>query len=211
MKYYLITDTHFNHKNMVQYCQRPENFDDLLWQSLESLPDDCVLIHLGDVCFGSDDKVHERLKKLPYKKILIRGNHDKKSDKYYLENGWNCVCDSLSGHYYGKYITFSHEPIPNIHNLNIHGHIHNHLPRLLAGNWAVEGEEERNREMLRGLNSNHKLLAVEFTGYKAISLEKFISEKSTRGLLAAHSRAEQFSVQQFSAGFCIKNWHNLPI
>ena len=174
MKTYIITDTHFNHKNIIDYCNRPQNFEEIIWKGLEGLPSDCLLIHLGDVCFGKDKEIHERIKALPYKKILIKGNHDKQSNSWYLENGWNFVCEELSDHYFGKYITFSHMPIAGIQNLNIHGHFHNHLYRLLEGKWVVEGEEERNKNVLKILTKNHKLLALEYINYKPISLEKFL-------------------------------------
>jgi len=79
MKTYIITDTHFNHKKLIEYG-RPDNFDDLLWKELGKLPSNCLLIHLGDVCIGNDLEVHERLRLLPFIKILVKGNHDKKSD-----------------------------------------------------------------------------------------------------------------------------------
>ena len=175
MKTWLITDTHFNHKNMIDYCGRPENFDDLIWKGLWELPDDSILIHLGDICIGGDKEVHEKIKLLPYKKILVKGNHDKKSNTWYLQNGWDFVCDSLSDNYFGRYITFSHIPIAGIQNLNIHGHFHNHLFRLQQGNWIVEGEEERNKEVLKILTNNHKLLAIENTKYKPVLLETLLT------------------------------------
>jgi len=173
---YLITDTHFNHKNMVKYCNRPENFDKLIWDALDNLPKDCTLIHLGDICMGGDIKTHEHIAKLPYKKILIKGNHDTKSNKWYREHGWDHVYKSLSEVYFGKYITLSHIPIPNIDHMNIHGHFHNNLERLKNKRWVVEDEEERNREVLKSLNSNHKLLAIEYTNYRPVLLEEFIKK-----------------------------------
>ena len=154
MKTYLITDTHFNHKNIAKYCNRPDNFNELLWKGLEELPKDCTLIHLGDVCLGKENEVHERIAKLPYKKILIKGNHDRKSDKWYIEHGWDNVCERIDGHYFGEFITLSHFPIPGIQNLNIHGHSHD------------KGKTER--------INNHKLLAAEYTNYKPVLLEYFI-------------------------------------
>ena len=174
---YLITDTHFNHKKMVEYCGRPENFDELIWASLESLPADCTLIHLGDICIGKDAEVHERIKKLPYEKILVKGNHDKKSDKWYRERGWDKVVLEMTGHYEGKYMTFSHIPIAKIKNMNIHGHFHNSLHRILEGKWVVEGEKERNEEAVKIYNPKlHKLLAIEFTNYQAVSLKEFLDK-----------------------------------
>ena len=174
---YLITDTHFNHKKMTEYCGRPENFDELIWASLESLPADCTLIHLGDICIGKDAEVHERIKKLPYRKMLVKGNHDKKSNVWYLNHGWDDVSEMITGHHLGRYITFSHIPIRDIQNWNIHGHFHNNLHRLLEGRFVVEGEKERNEKdfPLEKYNKNiYKLLAIEHTDYRAVKLEDFI-------------------------------------
>ncbi len=164
MKTYLITDTHFNHTaKMMEYCQRPVNYEELLWKGLEELPVESTLIHLGDICIGKDAEVHERIAKLPSKyKILVRGNHDKKSDKWYKSHGWNEVVDKLSEHYNGVYITFSHIPIKDIQNINIHGHFHNSLHRIDA-------------DIKTYYNSKlHRLMAVEFTDYKPVDLEAYV-------------------------------------
>ena len=29
MKQYIITDTHFGHEKMIEYCQRPKDFNEL--------------------------------------------------------------------------------------------------------------------------------------------------------------------------------------
>ena len=53
MKYYIISDTHFNHKdNMVKWCGRPENYEELLTKSLKQLTEKDILIHLGDITIG---------------------------------------------------------------------------------------------------------------------------------------------------------------
>jgi len=81
MSIYIISDTHFNHKNMIEYCGRPENFEDLIWENLKKIPSDAQLFHLGDICLGKDIEVHQRLSTYPFNKTLISGNHDKKSCK----------------------------------------------------------------------------------------------------------------------------------
>jgi hypothetical protein len=58
--------------------------------------------------------------------------------------------------------------------LNIHGHFHNTLHRLLEGRWVVPGEEERNEVDLANLSEHHKLLSIEETGYKTVPLEKVL-------------------------------------
>lgn len=181
MNIWLITDTHLGHANMVKYCGRPENHSDIILENLrKSLTYGDLLIHLGDVCIGKDDYWHSFLTTIipgGVKRILLRGNHDKNTDTWYLSHGWDFICESFSDTYFGRKITFSHYPIPNIQNLNIHGHFHNNLPRLLRKEWVVPDEEERNRKDLAGLNENHKLLALEYTDYKPVLLERFINSK----------------------------------
>jgi calcineurin-like phosphoesterase family protein len=178
-KIYISTDFHLGHANMIRYCGRPENHSEIILDNLGKImaPGD-TLIFLGDICMGKDEYWNAKLMtELNFvKKILVRGNHDKKSDGWYLSHGWNFVCESFSDHYFGKFVTFSHEPIPNIQNLNIHGHFHNNLERLKRKDWIVPGEEERNREALGGLNDNHKLLAIEYTDYKPVLLDSFIKK-----------------------------------
>ena len=179
-KIWIISDTHFGHFKMTEYCGRPYNLSFILLANIKSIvqPGD-TLIHLGDFCIGKDKDWAEQYRNatVGVNKILILGNHDKQTPNWYLSNGFNSVCEQMSGHYYGKFVTFSHRPIPNVQNINIHGHMHNHLPRLLRKEWAVPDEEERNREDLAGLNGNHKLVSMELEGYLPIPLDKFLERK----------------------------------
>ena len=167
MEIYIITDTHFNHRKLVGYNNRPQEFDDLIWNGLKDLPRGCVLIHLGDICMGKDEEVHKRLASYDFKKILVKGNHDKKSNYWYLQHGWDFVCDQFSDTYFGRKILFSHKPImwDKKYEINIHGHFHNtdhrrHEPELMAIK-----------------NDYQKLLAIEWTDYKPVLLEDFIKLK----------------------------------
>jgi calcineurin-like phosphoesterase family protein len=178
-KIYLITDTHFNHANMVQYCGRPKNFSESIGLGLltAGFTKDDVLVHLGDVCIGKDAETHAKyIEPLKCKKWLLRGNHDKKSNSWYLSHGWDFIGETFVGYYFGKNIMFSHTPQKGDFDLNIHGHFHNNLHRLLEGRYVVEGEEERNREDLLTLTPKHKLLAIEETNYKPVLLNTFISK-----------------------------------
>ncbi len=184
-KIWIITDTHLGHDNIVKYCNRPENHSELILENLSVIKDGDTLIHLGDFCIGKDKEWHEKFfSKIPnVKKILIRGNHDKQSSSWYLRNGWDFVCENYSEHYFGKYITFSHIPIENIQNINIHGHYHNNLPRLLKKQFVVEGEKERNDRdfILEKYNPNlHRLLCLEEENYKPVLLETIINSVSSQ-------------------------------
>ena len=94
-KYWIITDTHFGHDSMMKLCGRPEGFSEKILINLNRTvhcPD--VLIHLGDICIGKEEYWHSELMKWACcKKWLIRGNHDKKSDMWYLNHGWDFVAE----------------------------------------------------------------------------------------------------------------------
>src|SRR6185437_16353818 len=56
MRTLLISDTHFNHTNIVTYCDRPKDFTQILikrWNERVQPKD--TIIHLGDVFIGSVD------------------------------------------------------------------------------------------------------------------------------------------------------------
>lgn len=178
MKIWLITDTHFGHDKMVQYCGRPENFNELIVRGLNVLDKDDILIHLGDICIGRDAEWHQCIiQRIGCKKILVRGNHDKKSNEWYMSHGWDFVCESFSLKIGSDRILFSHEPKHLSRNdFNIHGHFHNNLHRLQRREWAVDGEEERNREILDTLTMNHINLSIEETNYKPILLSTLLAK-----------------------------------
>lgn len=165
MSIYLITDTHFNHKEaMCNWCGRPDNYEDLIFKSFLQLKENDILIHLGDICIGGDEYWHEKLSGIKCKKWLIKGNHDRKSNTWYLNHGWDFVCDQFRDKYFGKLIMFSHKPVvwDGEYDINIHGHFHN-------------SDHRRNEPELMAIkNGYQKLLAVEYTEYKIVSLEKFI-------------------------------------
>lgn len=165
MRYWLCSDTHFGHDKMKEYCYRPDGFEYKIQKSFEQIKPKDVLIHLGDVCIGNDEKWHEMMiKYLPCKKWLIRGNHDHKSYNWYLEHGWDFVADSMSMVYSGKKILFTH--IPTLYDkarydLNIHGHLHNNRHR---GSIEDFGFADR----------IYKLISLEFSNYQIINLIKIL-------------------------------------
>lgn len=79
MNFWWTSDTHFGHRKIIEYCDRPftsvEEMDEVLIQNWNNVvqPLD-VVYHLGDFCFGKPMKYIERLN--GYIKI-IPGSHDK--------------------------------------------------------------------------------------------------------------------------------------
>lgn len=179
MKIWLITDTHLGHDAMVKYCGRPEDHSTRIIANLQKRVNaGDLLIHLGDICIGKDEIWHGVLMNaLPgVKRVLLLGNHDRKSVAWYLAHGWDFVCERFDGKYFGKKVAFSHIPLDDdgSFEINVHGHFHNTLHRLLEGRFVVEGEKERNERDLRVLTKKHRLLAIENTNLSPVTLEKFI-------------------------------------
>ncbi|NJN99523.1 MAG: hypothetical protein HC875_38205 [Anaerolineales bacterium] len=167
MKVYIASDSHFNHADIISYCGRPKNHEELIFKGfLKIKPEDC-LVHLGDVCLGKEAEVHLKyIQSLPCRKILVTGNHDSKTWSWYMEHGWQFVCDSFRLKYCGKIIMFSHTPQPwdGIWEINVHGHLHN------LGHRDKEFKE---------LKRWHRLYSPELMAYRPIELSKFIQRRQT--------------------------------
>ena len=128
---YLISDTHFNHKNIIQYEGRPfkstEEMNDALIENWNAVvkPEDTV-IHLGDVGLGPKEKIAPIVQSLKGRKILVMGNHDNLSEQAYRDMGFWTV--SRFPIVYDGFYIMSHAPIqlPNkTCYKNIYGHVHN--------------------------------------------------------------------------------------
>lgn len=121
---YLITDTHLGHENIKKYCNRPDDFEKILEDNLnKTLNNDDLLIHLGDVAFKKE--LIEKFCKLPGKKILIKGNHDKCTDSFYMAAGFTLVAEEITLNIEGYRLLFSHRPkFGHEADINIHGHFH---------------------------------------------------------------------------------------
>ena len=93
MTYWVISDTHFGHEACKEWCGRPDDFEDKIFNYMASFiePED-ILIHLGDVAFYNEKQWHRWLRSEVHgKHWLVKGNHDKRSDIWYLNNGWEYV------------------------------------------------------------------------------------------------------------------------
>lgn len=86
MRVWITSDTHFNHKNIIQYSNRPwpdlKAMEDGIverWNSVVGTTDD--VWHLGDFAMGGNHEVEvpRILSRLNGRKRLIKGNHDSKA------------------------------------------------------------------------------------------------------------------------------------
>jgi calcineurin-like phosphoesterase family protein len=124
------SDTHFNHKNIIKYCNRPfdsvEEMNEGIvknWNAVVT-PEDTVW-HLGDVTWG-----HFDMNRLNGKKNLILGNHDSEDRiTQYFEEVY--IYHELKGLIpKRRAIVLFHYPIESWNgkfygSLHLHGHCHN--------------------------------------------------------------------------------------
>lgn len=128
MKIYVTSDTHFNHANIIKYCNRPfKNIDEMNEMIIEKwnkiVDKDDIVYHLGDFGFGSKESLQEIFNRLNEKKYLIMGNHDYRVGRqYYLELGFEEVYKKEF--ILNNYI-MTHKPKEiNSSFINLYGHIH---------------------------------------------------------------------------------------
>ena len=165
---YIISDTHFNHKNIIQYENRPFNsvseMNDAIiknWNSI--IKDDDIVIHLGDVGLGDSAKLKQIIPSLKGHKILIKGNHDNKSKNYFLNCGFEEVINNKLEVIDGVKIYFSHRPESrpgdgSKYDIHLYGHVHS---KLKDTKYPT-------------ISKNGACLCVERWEYKPILLSKII-------------------------------------
>ena len=163
---WLISDTHFNHDRIATYCDRPENFTDLIikrWQEVVK-PEDLV-IHLGDVAIGNRRKVRDIMAELPGRKVLVLGNHDRQhGPDWWMDNGFAFACQAMK--YRNAWLT--HEPSTSLADgceINIHGHLHN-----IWHGFTPDGVPHTTLH-----KPWQRLFAIEYTNYMPVNFDKFVA------------------------------------
>ena len=130
-KIWIVSDTHFNHKRIIEYASRP--FDNIIqmnktlvknWNELVKKED--KVFHLGDIGFGTTEEMQKFFQNMNGYKILIRGNHDKRfSDGALRKIGFSEIYKYPI--IIQEFYMLSHAPL-FLNNampyVNIHGHIH---------------------------------------------------------------------------------------
>lgn len=126
---WVISDTHFGHENIINYCNRPfknlhEMHDYMITKWNSVVKDGDKVYHLGDVYFSEKGRILDKLKG---KKRLILGNHDDVKDNY-TQKIFSKILMWRMFPEFGLLLT--HVPVyDKMFNQkimkNIHGHIHN--------------------------------------------------------------------------------------
>ena len=133
-----ISDTHWGHKNVIAYDNRPfssvEEMDNVMvWMWNATVKADDFVYILGDVCWSQTYEDWESLfNRLKGQKFVIKGNHDrseilKKMVKQKLIIGWShqeIINDNNTK------VVLNHSPMPFFINerhddwVHLYGHVH---------------------------------------------------------------------------------------
>jgi calcineurin-like phosphoesterase family protein len=186
---FFISDTHFGHRNIAEYCGRPTNHEELMWKFLEIVQPEDTLVHIGDVSFGMKEEVLAVLNRLPGGvRILVEGNHDTRNKYVRRWDGWEQVTRykrSWSFEKEGLRITATHRPQDFTEScdadIRIHGHTHE---KGVPFRWAY-------RDGKRFLVVN---VCVEQIGYAPIEwgtiLERYRADESEKTIFLAENSVD---------------------
>lgn len=149
MKTFLISDTHFNHANILNFKTKEgellRKFPDVYhmnqyminaWNKVVG-PEDKVY-HLGDIAFANFTVIKEIFDNLNGTKVLIKGNHDNLKLSQYAQ-----IFKDVRATHSLDNIILSHVPIHPMSldrwKGNVHGHLHNNvIPDKRYYNVSVE-------------------------------------------------------------------------
>lgn len=175
--YWVISDTHFGHENIIKYCDRPfssvhemnEHMRDR-WNSV--VKDGDNVYHLGDVYFGKGMNTEDRdyamhfLQSLKGRKRLVLGNHDNGKDQVLQRVFQKIVVwydfkqfDMLMSHVPVHPGSLLRNGVDKLGSINVHGHLHNNL--VMDNNVGLKLPDKR-----------YKNVCVEHTDYAPINLEE---------------------------------------
>lgn len=149
MSNFYIADTHFGHKNIIRYDNRPftlvEEMDDCLihrWNAVVQNSDTVYI--LGDFSWYGEEKTIEILDKLNGKKVLILGNHDRISEsirkRFIKISNYMEISDGENR------VVLSHYPIMFYNQqfrdaVHLYGHVHNSHQQNMCESWIKEVRE----------------------------------------------------------------------
>ena len=188
-KIWVVTDTHFFHKGIVNRGVRSPFHNELTAAALQRLGPEDTLIHLGDFAFAKYSEAAEIMNRCPARsKILLLGNHDNQSYSYYTRHGFTAAMETMTLQHGDKNILFSHRPLYDLGRwndgyyvgeeyelpldieLNIHGHLHLRNHRDEESTWQDEKDER------------WFLLSHEAVGYRPVLLDDILEGKIPRVL-----------------------------
>jgi len=129
--FYVTSDLHLFHRNIIEYCDRPfksvEEMNAVLFANWNrTVSNEDVIFFLGDFIFGRKTNAKKIWEALNGEKYFLHGNHDKRLGKF-SEDVLTTNCrQNITVRYREKDIVLSHFPLPDYHgDILLYGHVHN--------------------------------------------------------------------------------------
>lgn len=181
---FFISDTHFNHKNIIlpSYCNRPWNSgidengetivtkedvqrmnEDIISNWNKTVSNDDIVWHLGDFALGNRNEIKNIVSRLNGHKYIVLGNHDIfKFDKtqyrdivdFFYKVGFERVYDSPV--VINDFFMLSHEPMEFVPNNGVFANIFGHV---------------HNSKVYAPFGPRHACVCVEQINYTPISFK----------------------------------------
>lgn len=155
---HLLSDSHFFHERIIQYCHRPFKDENEMNDEMEKRwgifvePDD-IMIYVGDLTAslkGRRADLKALIGRLPGKKILVKGNHDHEKNEFYIEAGFTSVVDYIAT----SELLFVH--VPDVSDENSKAHPWAHVTKLLR-------EKHNPKLIIHG--HDHRTGTLEYEGH----------------------------------------------
>lgn len=140
-KVFLTSDTHFDHQNIINYCNRPfKNVNDMnihmITEWNKVVKEDDFVIHVGDVEFYQKNFTQY----LNGNKFLVKGNHDSRQNIFMKYVNYGTI---VSEHF--SPILVRHNPINHgPYDFCFHGHLHKSDPNHNNGKLFDVGVDMHN-------------------------------------------------------------------
>ena len=135
---WFTADTHFGHKNILNYCYRPfytiEEHDKVLMHYLmQTVQSGDTLWHLGDFSLCSRERRIELIKVILSRDIdlrILRGNHDRSFGHIRQWLGTDKVIYGQAETTLGPYSVMLHHWPQTYNGITLHGHVHDMYGKL---------------------------------------------------------------------------------
>lgn len=240
---FFISDLHFGHYGVIEYSNRPYKhwfryipflkksqylYSQYKKKSVQKMEDDLIkkwnrvvkpeqrILICGDFAFMPLKKMESILKKLNGKKVLVKGNHDDKSNQSYINIGFEAVFDELNLELDDIKIKFLHYPFvdkdleyiatlrPNILKFNTHSEFR-----------KINENEIKDRKKFF-INNYRKAINVNDKDTKNLMLQlqrKFIGTRPTRKdfiLVHGHTHSNKL-INANAINICVEAINYTPI
>ncbi len=171
---YFTADTHFGHKNIIKYCNRPFSSTEDMQEGIISKWNDTVgdmdtVFHLGDFSFLDKDKTRSILSRLNGNIVLVKGNHDASKHTELFGDVYDMIELHVEDGGMQQLATLCHYPLavwPSSHfgMWHLHGHSHGsyRIPtgKIVDVGWDVWGKPVSYQE-IKEYMSKRSLSAVD--------------------------------------------------